>query len=344
MGGEGSGRRPDPIKALLNQRVEPRTPIGATGDTAIYLPNYSGVPQHQPTINKINELIAASVPSVNYIKQMLLFGDQTDGDVTIGVGTTTLTNTVWYDDLVVDGTLSVSGFKVFANTVTINNGGIIQRSPNNGGNGSGITGAGGAQGAGLSSSEIGGSASGAAGGAAGAAGGNGSNSNPAWGGVGGRGGDGEFGSGGNPGNTTLRIRRDIMSILTQLYGNTLMSGGSGGGSGSGSALINTAGGGGGGSGGGTVFICAKTITINTGGTIRALGGNGGNSGSGTLAGVGAGGGGGCVVLVYETLVNNGTISVAGGSNGSVGVTTNATSSTAGKVVLMDLTAGTVTVT
>lgn len=306
------------------------------------IPNHSGTENYEPLLDKVQELIDASVPSINYIKQMLLFGDATDGDVTIGVGTTTLTNTAWYDDLVVNGTLSVAGFKVFANTVTVNNGGIIQRAANNGGNGNGV-GAGGSAGAALSASENGGSGAGQAGGANGANGVNGGNSIPSWGGTGGHGGDSASFTGGSGGTATLRTRRDLISIITGLYGTSIMNGGSGGGSGAGSALIDTQGGGGSGSGGGICWICAKTITINNGGIIRALGGNGGNSG-GAQSGVGAGGGGGCVVLIYETLVNNGTISVAGGSNGSTGLTTNATSATAGKIIMVDLTAGTVTVT
>lgn len=39
MGGEGSGRRPDPVKQLIEQR----TPIASTGNEGIFIPNYSGL-------------------------------------------------------------------------------------------------------------------------------------------------------------------------------------------------------------------------------------------------------------------------------------------------------------
>lgn len=39
MGGEGSGRKPDPIKPLL----QPKVPIGQTAQEGLFLPNYSGL-------------------------------------------------------------------------------------------------------------------------------------------------------------------------------------------------------------------------------------------------------------------------------------------------------------
>lgn len=53
-----------------------------------------------------------------------LFGDKSDGDVTIN-GTTTLTRDMFYDNLTVEGTLNTASFKVFVGgTLTVN--GVIQ--------------------------------------------------------------------------------------------------------------------------------------------------------------------------------------------------------------------------
>jgi hypothetical protein len=125
------------------------------------------------------------------------------------------------------------------------------------------------------------------------------------------------------------------------------SGGGGGGGGSTSSLGCNGGtggtggtggpGGAGGNGGGTVVLVAKNIIINCGGFISAngangcagvvgscgsvggtgsgSGGGGGGGGGGTGGSGGAGGNGGAVILVYKTFINNGTISVAGGSGG-----------------------------
>jgi len=42
-----------------------------------------------------------------------IFGTGADGDVTIAAGTTTLTRDMQYNNLVVNGTLSTAGFRVF---------------------------------------------------------------------------------------------------------------------------------------------------------------------------------------------------------------------------------------
>lgn len=117
-------------------------------------------------------------------------------------------------------------------------------------------------------------------------------------------------------------------------------GGGGGGANSGSANAGGAGGGGGGgsgSPGGIIVIFAKRIIINPGGIISANGGNGGTggeggdiaadigvcSGSGGGGAGGNGGDGGIVILIRQTLVNNGSIQVNGGtgvSGGNGGVT------------------------
>jgi len=55
MGGEGSGRRPDPIKKY----VEQKTPIATTNSDAIIMPDYSGVAQHKATLEKFDNRYAA---------------------------------------------------------------------------------------------------------------------------------------------------------------------------------------------------------------------------------------------------------------------------------------------
>lgn len=108
-------------------------------------------------------------------------------------------------------------------------------------------------------------------------------------------------------------------------------GGSGGGSlGGGGTSGGGGAGGGSGSPGGIVAIFSRTITNNS--SIQSIGGNGGNGGNGGDSvntgsqehgpggggGGGSGGSGGVIILVYRTLNNNGTISVAGGSAGNGG--------------------------
>ena len=101
------------------------------------------------------------------------------------------------------------------------------------------------------------------------------------------------------------------------------------------------GGGGSGSGGGIVAIYARNIVIESTGLISANGGNGGNGGDGGdyagwydgcgypssdfgLTGAGGGGGGGCggdggqLILVYNTLTNDGSITASAGTGGTKG--------------------------
>lgn len=89
----------------------------------------------------------------------------------------------------------------------------------------------------------------------------------------------------------------------------------------------------GGDGGGGIWISARNIIITTTGIISANGGNGGNGAAYTdvrrsgstiysddkaysYSGGGGGGGGGWIILFTERLINNGTVSVRGGSGGS----------------------------
>lgn len=113
------------------------------------------------------------------------------------------------------------------------------------------------------------------------------------------------------------------------------SGGGGGGTGSGDPCGGGGGGGGGsGSSGRILAIYAKAITISSSSSITAAGGAGGNGGNGGnssqvvglggSAGGGGGGGGGTggnggqIILIYNSLTNDGVISVAGGAAGTAG--------------------------
>lgn len=127
---------------------------------------------------------------------------------------------------------------------------------------------------------------------------------------------------------------------TVKYDNSASPGGAGSGAGGGPFVYNAAdnqGGGGGGSGGsgsggGIIAIYFKNIVIGASASITSNGGAGGNGGNGGTAhtsagntggggggGSAAGGNGGIIVLIYNSLTNNGVISVSGGAHGTHGV-------------------------
>ncbi len=152
--------------------------------------------------------------------------------------------------------------------------------------------------------------------------------------AGGAGGDtGSFDGGAGAGTTGFVRPSYPAAILTPTGVNSslpqiLGSGGSGGGSGAlqDQNTIYGGVGGNGGTGGGGIIIFAKTLTINTGAKIEAIGGNGStggypasNSGNGAGGGGGGGaGGGGGIILVYQSITNNGTLDVSGGTGGTGG--------------------------
>ncbi len=279
-------------------------------------------------------------------------GDGSDGDVTIS-GTTTLTRHMYYNNLVITGTLITAGYMVFVKG-TVSGAGTLKfvSAPNNGGNG------------GNGSGSTGGSAGAAAAaqgnyftsedGKAGGAGGNSSLD-----GSGGTAGDsvtsglGSVGvAGGNAGasfsgNTTAggaagtvtapSLKQGIITSFTLAGLDLTLAGaiaiyrgsaGSGSGAG-GSGEANTgtaAGGGGGGAGesGGVIFLVAKTWAGTF--TISNIGGNGGNGGNGvhsdTTGGSGGGGGsggsGGTNIIFYGTKTWTGVHTLTGGSAGTGG--------------------------
>jgi hypothetical protein len=135
------------------------------------------------------------------------------------------------------------------------------------------------------------------------------------------------------------LQRDCLQMITGCFLSraafthgywTGWSSGGAGGSGAGGKVATTsaAGGGSGGSGGNGGCVCIAAMSIVNAGTISANGGKGGNGGNGGNgltngnggggAGGGAGGCGGEIILVYHTLTNTGTISVAAGAGGTKG--------------------------
>ena len=286
------------------------------------------------------------------ISNNTIFGDGSDGDVTIS-GDTTLTSDMYYNSLTIDSTktLTTAGYRVFVKG-TLTNNGNIKWVGNNGSNGSGATG--GAGGATLTATNLFGAYAGKTGGA----GGNGGHlngydgtagddatkalgSNGVAGGAGGGGGNGTNGgaagaAGSNTGTvynlpkcvTFATMLYDFSPALDQLESSAGSGSGGGGGAGRDGSLIfrvNGSGGGGSASSGGNMYIAARKI-INTG-IISVAGGDGGNGADGQtyLGQVGSGGGGGGgagdggnMILIYGILTDSGTISVAGGAKGTGG--------------------------
>jgi hypothetical protein len=251
------------------------------------------------------------------------FGDGSDGDATIGAGTTTLTKDKHYHNLTLNNAASIlktAGFSIYVSgKLTLVAGAIIDCT---GGIGVAGTAAGGAGAAGqyyaTRSNKIvpRGGATGASPASAGTA--NGTTTTmtaalinsaayapPFW--RAGGGGGGGAGHGTTPGNA---------SIPGQVICGAI--GGAGGaGTGVGSTQL---GGGGGGGGGGVLDI--YTYEIDNAGTIQANGGAGGDgavSGS-DKAGNGGGGGGGEVLVLYRVASGSGvgTLQANGGAAGVAG--------------------------
>lgn len=256
-----------------------------------------------------------------------LFGDGSDGAVTIAADTT-LTRDMFYTTLTINAgfTLNPGGFRIFASTSIIVNG-TIARNGNNGANGSagvdgnsGSTGgAAGASGATLAAGSLFGSPASVTSGA------------------GGNGGPAGTGNAGNPGTAGTAGT----SIASAIGGNG-GAGRAGGAGGSGGA------GGGAAGAGGTAGVATATGTlprstatailmIDTGSTVQQLrglagtGGSGGGGGGGSGLNVGAAGGGGgggggghgsnggIIVLVSPTItVNVGGAIRSNGGNGDNG--------------------------
>lgn len=260
-----------------------------------------------------------------------LYGDGSDGNVTISVDTT-LTRDMYYDTLTVNSgiTLNTSGWRVFAKTAIVNNGTIKC----GGVAGAGIVGGTPATSGALSTGWDG------YGGGNGAVGNSTANRTiPSVVGIGGAGGASGTGlAGGTVATTALATTygtpRSLPNAITgyAIVGSLTPAFFTGGQGGAGGAGASGSPGGGGGQGGGVMVLAAKTIT--NAGTITVAGGNGA-AGTGTNAGGGGGGGGGWVSIIYTTLNNAGTITAAGGTGGGkVGTGVAGSNGTAGTVIYL----------
>ena len=244
--------------------------------------------------------------------------DKSDGNVDI-TGATTLDRDYFYDHLTVKstGVLTTASYRIFADIIEIDGGGVIKNDGNNGGNGQ--NGNNGTGGYGLP-----------LGGTAGSAIASGSLPADEDGKVGGDGGSGNtYGSGygtSNPGTAGDSVAKSLGSAG---------SGGAGGGAAYGSD--NGGSGGAGGSQTGTVFniprsfISAYQLIDNQPSLTNLLGsagsGSGGSGqgglgygGSGAWGGAGGGSGstGGFVCIFAKQIINNGTIEAKGGNGGNGG--------------------------
>ncbi len=149
------------------------------------------------------------------------------------------------------------------------------------------------------------------------------------GGAGGGGTGGGGGLGGAGGTTSLNAQLEARTIFALLTGQLLGYNGTsygafpiqGGGGGGGGGLASSGGnqGLGGGGGGGVIVLAAPIIDIGAGCSIAAAGGAGSNAVDPTDGGAGGGGGGGVIILVCSQLIEDGTLTVAGGARGLNGL-------------------------
>jgi hypothetical protein len=297
------------------------------------------------------------------------FGDGSDGDVTIAAGTTTLTRDMFYNNLVVTGTLATDGFRIFVKG-TISGAGTIQGvTGNNGSNGvNGANHAARTGGAGGTSSGTGPLKT-VAGGAGGNSPLNGSGSAGTVGSSGGAGQTGKSGGNGSAGadplgaggaggvygkgdayKNSLIASGFYITNAGAIAALTTPSSGGGGGGGSSDSGGSTDGGGGsgggGGASGGTILLVVKNWTGTF--TITSVGGNGGNGGNGDAVvqggngGGGGGGNGGTAIIIYGSKTWTGSYTLTGGTGGTGGTnwTGSATAGTAGAAgVQLEIPAG-----
>lgn len=271
------------------------------------------------------------------------FGDGSDGNVTLSAGTTTLTRSMYYNNLTLTGSAKIvtAGFRVFIKgTLDLSAAGVGAINWNGNSGVGATTQVGGAAGAALVASAVGGSAAGSAGatgvagvGAVSAAPGAATPSNGGAGGASGVGGTGTSGAGGASGaGGTSTVPATIRYFAAEFNrGASLIvggAGGDGGASGAGDGGNLGRGGGGGGGGAGILIILANTITksgATPAGAISAIGGVGGNGATAALGAVGGGGGGGgagggWIYLAYNSLAGPVVtdLLVASGGDGGVG--------------------------
>jgi len=296
-----------------------------------------------------------------------VYGDGSDGIVTLAAGTTSLARDMHYEDLTVPSgsTLRTNGHRVFVrNVLTMAETAIIQ---NSGGSGGDYTGGpiGGAPGAGTLANALG------SGGAGGIGGNTPGNADPAvpparvgstgfpvgllsangqgYAGDGGQGGNGSPGvneAGANPAtvDAPLITRPTFIPAMidAQMFsglGRNMLSGGAGGGgggAGGGAADPNGFAGGGGG-GGGVLVLCARIIVgpsaPDTAAFISAAGGDGGSDLTlgASQGGGGGGGGGGTIMITSRIRVGDPGLLILDASQGAGGTATTAASGIQGTI-------------
>lgn len=275
-----------------------------------------------------------------YEKGAGIYGDGSDGDVTIS-GSTTLSRDMYYNNLTVNAAIVTNAYRVFIkNTLTIGASGSFTQNGASGDNGVADSGGNGGSGSEIphafANMQFG--ASGGFGGGLFAGPGDDGSIGFSTAGYGGIGGDSGFGGNSPLFNGGNAVGGDVFPIfiagkyfvnwvtITTYYtqGYVAMGGGGSGASGAGGAgdgVDDGGGGGGSGQGGGVIGIWARNIVHS--GAIQCKGGNGGNGApayaGNTGGGGGAGGaGGGLIYLFFDTLTGTGTYSVAGGTKGTGG--------------------------
>lgn len=282
-----------------------------------------------------NDQVSNAGYGTRYLRQ--LFGDGSDGNVTIS-SPTTLTRDMYYDSLTVNDDLNCGGYRIFVKgTLTIASGKSINRDGNNGVNGGDTTG--GEGGGGLADTNLGGSTAGGFGGTPAKDGGDIDPGSGGDGGDGGTGDDADEGVGGNVVNPDIDFHAiPFAYMMTDFPAVTLVKGGAGGGGGSRDTAGSEARGGGGGGGGGIVVIAAKTIVLT--GNISTDGGGGGDgstAGGSVNTGGGGGGGGGVTVVIYNSKSGAGAITAAAGAGGSGnGTGSNGDNGVAGAVIELEV--------
>jgi hypothetical protein len=370
----GTNTGDNAVNSLYSGLVSNATHTGdVTGATALTIANnvVTNAKAAQMAANTIKgnntgSTANASDLTVTQVQTMLglihdgaLFGDGSDGDVTISSGTTTLARNMYYNNLTLNGTgiLNTKQHAVFVRgTLDIKSAqtGAIINNGSSGGNSAGAVA--GAAGAAITFGQKCIATQAGTAGAVGVVGvgvtggaptanalapvQRGTNSGRS--GAGGNGTSGAGGANGDSNNATSaylpRTLHDLLNVPTIVTGASavsIMSGTSsarGGSSGAGDGVNLGRGGGGGGSGAGCIFIYADMLDV-TGATvsvIQAMGGNGGNGGVAAIGntGGGGGGGGGCgglICIVYRQITGSASdvlnISGGNGGNGSAGAGT-----------------------
>lgn len=283
-----------------------------------------GTPWYEEPLQGLNDKVNS---------HLLLFGDGSDGNVTIA-GTVTLTRPMYYDNLTIPAganKLITAGWPVFVkNTLTLSGAPADAITVSGGAGGAGTNGSGGTAGVPANTSSSGAALGGGGAGAAAPNSGTGNNATGIRGNGGNGGSGGESGSpnAGGTGGTRTLAAMSFRRVATELIcGAALLHGGQGGGSGGSANTL--ASGGGGGAGGAVLFLAAAKIVTNgstAAGCISSKGGNGGAgfdaTGTANSGGGGGGGGGGGWIYAYWQERSGAAVAnafnAAGGAGGAGG--------------------------